>query len=331
LTKKKIILTFDYELYLGKDSGTIEKCMLEPTDKILAIFKKYDAKGLFFVDATFLTVLKKDYFEGYQKVKNQILDILKNGSAVGLHIHPHWIDSYMISENRWSFKSYKNFRIHNLPKEDISTLIKNSFYVLNNICQEFSKEYKIDSFRAGGWCVQPFELLKEDLKNIGIKYDFSVLPDLKKDNLPKHYYDYKKAPHKDFWKFEDDVLKEDKNGCFIEVPMTIVKMNILEVLKLKKQIKGQQTIGDGKGADDSSSSLMGKIKKLKPFMRYTLSSDYMTLDMFQNNIKSSDKSFLVYAAHPKNFSEESFKVLEYVCNNYNTYNYKEIKIDEEVH
>jgi len=324
LTKKKIIFTFDYELYLGKDSGTIEKCMLEPTDNILKIFKKYDAKGLFFVDATFLTVLKKDYFEGYQKVKNQILNILKSGSYIGLHIHPHWIDSYMISENRWSFKSYDNFRIHNLSNEQILKIIRDSFNELDIICKEFDKDYNIDSFRAGGWCVQPFELLKEDLKSIGIKYDFSVLPGMKIDNLPKHYYNYKKAPQKDFWKFEDDVLKEDKNGSFIEVPTTIVKMNILDVFKLKKAIKGLKTIGDGKGADDSSGSFMGKLKKLKPFIKYTLSSDYMTLDMFKKNIESVNQSVLVYVAHPKNFSIESFKILEVITSRCNTINYHKI-------
>ncbi|WP_434260749.1 hypothetical protein [Aliarcobacter cryaerophilus] len=298
--------------------------MIEPTDKILEIFKKYDAKGLFFVDATFLTVLKKDYFEGYVKIKEQILDILKSGSDIGLHIHPHWIDSYMIDKNRWSFKSYENFRIHNLPKEKISTIIKDSFNELDTICKEFDKDYNIDSFRAGGWCIQPFNLIKDDLKSIGIKYDFSVLPGMKKDNLPKHYYDYKQAPQKDFWKFENDVLKEDDKGSFIEVPTTIVKMNIFDLLKLKKSIKGLKTIGDGKGADDSSSSFVGKMKKLTPFIKYTLSSDYMTLDMFKKNIQSVDKSVLVYVAHPKNFSDESFRVLEYVCNKYNTNNYKEI-------
>jgi hypothetical protein len=311
-------------MYLGDDSGTIEKCMLEPTDKILEIFKKYNSKGLFFVDATFLTVLKKDYYEGYLKVKKQIIDILKSGSDIGLHIHPHWIDSYMISENRWSFKSYENFRIHNLPKDEISNIIKKSFNELNIICQEFSKDYKIDSFRAGGWCVQPFEYITNILKNIGIKYDFSVLPGMKKENLPKHYYNYTNTPKKEFWKFEDDVLKEDINGSFVEIPTTVIKMNIFDVLKLKKQIKGQKIIGDGKGADDSSSSLIGKLKKLKPFMRYTFSSDYMTLEMFDKNMKRVNNMFLVYVAHPKNFSNESFRILRKQCKSFLIITHKDI-------
>ena len=327
MIKKKIILTFDYELYLGKDSGTIEKCMIEPTNKILEIFQKYDAKGLFFVDATFLIVLKKDYYDGYVKIKNQILDILKRGSDIGLHIHPHWIDSYMIDVNRWSFKSYENFRIHNLPKEKILSIITSSYEELNLICKEFSGDYKIDSFRAGGWCIQPFKFIKEDLKNIGIKYDFSVLPGMKKDNLPKHYYDYKNvSSKKSHWIFEDNVTQENENGSFVEIPTSIVTMNIFDVFKLKKQINGQKTIGDGKGADDSSGNIIGKLKKLKPFIKYTFSSDYMTLNMFRTNINNLNNDFLVYVAHPKNFSNESFKCLEYLCKTADTYNWRSSKI-----
>ena len=76
MIKKKTILTFDYELSLGNDSGTIEKCMIEPTYKILEILKRNNSKALFFIDSTFLVVLKQDYYEGYLKVKNQILDTL---------------------------------------------------------------------------------------------------------------------------------------------------------------------------------------------------------------------------------------------------------------
>ncbi len=326
MIKKKIILTFDYEMYLGKDSGTIEKCMLEPTNKILEILKKNNFKGLFFVDATFLTILKKDYQEGYIKVKKQILELLKYGNDVGLHIHSHWVDSYMINKNRWSFKSYKNFRIHNLSEDTKSKLIRDSYNELNSICQEFSSDYKIDAFRAGGWCIQPFKYIKNDLEDLGIKCDFSVLPQMKKDNLPKHYYDFTNTfSDKDYWKFDDDVLKESSNGCFIEIPTTVIKMNIFDIIKLKKAIKGYVLSGDGKGADEIKSGFISKLKKLRPFIRYTLSSDYMILDMFKKNINKFDKDFLVYVSHPKNFSDESFKILEFLVNNYSSLNYRELK------
>lgn len=312
-------------MYLGRDSGTIENCIILPTIKILEILKKNKSKALFFIDATFLVVLKRDYHEGYQKVKDQILDILTLGNDVGLHIHPHWIDSYMISNDRWSFKTYDNFRIHNLPKERVSNIIKDSFIELESICKEYSPKYIISSFRAGGWCIQPFSYLKEDLKNIGIKYDFSVLPNMKKENLPKHYYNYEKSPkNKSYWKFDDNILEEIKDGYFVEIPTTVVSMNIFNVLSNKRKIKNNILFGDGIGADDANRSFLSKIKKIQAFIKYSLSSDYMNLETFKYNIKKLNKEFLVFVAHPKNFSSESFIILDFVSKEYEAYNYKKI-------
>jgi hypothetical protein len=312
-------------MYLGNDSGTIERCIIEPTHKILEILKNNNAQGLFFVDATFLVVLKKDFHDGYVKVKEQILAILKNGNDIGLHIHPHLIDSFKIGHNRWGFKSYDNFRIHNLPKEQMNKIFSDSYNELNAICKEYMYSYQIDSFRAGGWCVQPFSYIKDDLKALGIKYDFSVLPDLKKNNLPKHYYDYRGSPKKEFWRFDNDVLCEDKYGNFVEIPMTIVKMNIFNVLKLKSQIKNKDIIGDGEGVYISSSGIINKLKKIRPFVQYPLSSDYMTLRVFKKNVVKLNQDFLVYVAHPKNFSQESFVILDYLCNSNAVIKYNKFK------
>ncbi|AII13936.1 hypothetical protein CIG1485E_0057 [Campylobacter iguaniorum] len=321
--KKKIILTFDYELYLGKDSGTIDKCMLEPTQKILESLKRHNANGIFFIDANFLVILKQQCLSGYQMVKKQILDMLKNGNDIGLHIHPHWIDSYMISKDRWSFRSYENFRIHNLNKEQISSILKDSFKELDLICKEFSQHYKIDSFRAGGWCVQPFSSVKEILKEIGIKYDFSVLPGMKKNSLPRHYYDYSLTPNKPYWKFADDPLKEDSNGDFIEIPVTVTKLNIFSVLYNKRKIRAYSIYGNGKGAY-STSGFFELLKKIRIFIKYAFSSDYMSFDVFVKNMINTNKELIVYVAHPKNFSSESFLILKYCCENYNVIKYKDI-------
>ncbi len=36
-----IFLTFDYELFFGEKTGTVEKCMINPTNELLKISKKY--------------------------------------------------------------------------------------------------------------------------------------------------------------------------------------------------------------------------------------------------------------------------------------------------
>jgi hypothetical protein len=328
LIKKKIILTFDYEMYLGRDSGTIENCIINPTNKIIKILKNNNFHGLFFVDATFLTILKRDYYSGYVKVKRQILEILKSGSDVGLHIHPHWMDSYVKDVGRWSFSSYQKFRIHDVDNESASKLITDSFNILNSLCQGYSKEYKIDAFRAGGWCVQPFEYIKDDLQKIGIKYDFSVLPNQKKYNSNGHKYDYREYPkEKLFWRFDNDVIVENKSGYFIEIPMTMVSINLFDILKLKMAIKKFKVVGDGKGINSDKIDFINRIKKIRPFVARPLSSDFSILSIYKKNIMNipyKDNGFIVYVAHPKNFTEESYKCLSYTCDKYNSYSYREI-------
>jgi hypothetical protein len=53
-----VVITFDYELFLGVDSGTAEKCIFKPVNYILEAFEKYNGKGIFFVDTTYLLTLK---------------------------------------------------------------------------------------------------------------------------------------------------------------------------------------------------------------------------------------------------------------------------------
>ena len=51
--KKNAILTFDYEVFLGQQTGTIEKSVIK-RHKNSRSFATKDAKTIFFVDATWL-------------------------------------------------------------------------------------------------------------------------------------------------------------------------------------------------------------------------------------------------------------------------------------
>ena len=49
-----IYFTFDYELFFGSNSGTIENCIVKPTNELIKIANKYNVKFTFFVDSGFL-------------------------------------------------------------------------------------------------------------------------------------------------------------------------------------------------------------------------------------------------------------------------------------
>ena len=59
MNTKNLLITFDYELFLGRRSGRPLDCILQPTQLLLDKLKLYGAKAVFFVDATYLCRLKE--------------------------------------------------------------------------------------------------------------------------------------------------------------------------------------------------------------------------------------------------------------------------------
>ena len=326
MDKKKILLTYDYELFLGVDSGDIYKTLINPTNKILEMLNKYNSCGLFFIDTSFLIKIKDS--ECFNIVKKQIQDIIQRGNDIGLHIHPHWQDAKLIQKCRWRFDNYERFRLHSYSNNEIEIIVKESYDLLSEIISEVNKTYKIDTFRAGGWSVQPFNKLSKIFKEVGLKYDFSVLPGMSDDDRPRHYYDYINTPKgKYIWRFDNDVLKEDNKGDFIEISNTIFDMNIIDLMKNRKLISSYKIAGDGKGAGKKK-TFFEQLKRVRWSVKQILSSDAIDIDIFKKYINQIDREVLVYVSHPKLFSKNSFEVLEYICQEFSCIGYKEIKIDE---
>ena len=216
-----IFLTFDYELFFGEKTGTVEKCMINPTNELLKISKKYSVPITFFIDVGYLirletesakhSILKSDLV----KVKNQITEMLECGCDVQLHIHPHWERSYFNGEE-WVIEVDGCYKLSDFDDDELFHIV--TFY--KSYLEEISR-MKVHTFRAGGWCIQPFNRLKDVFKEIGIKYDTSVFPGGNFES--KHYsFDFRNAPKKSNYRFEDDVCEEIEGGSFIEYPISSI-------------------------------------------------------------------------------------------------------------
>ena len=110
----KIYITLDYEIYFGENHGTVEKCILSPTEELIRIGERTGGKFVFFVDIGFLVKLdeyRKKFpvlEQDYQAVTGQLKRLSELGHDLQLHIHPHWEDSYFNGE-KWviNVKRYK--------------------------------------------------------------------------------------------------------------------------------------------------------------------------------------------------------------------------------
>jgi len=216
----KIYLTFDYELFFGEHSGTTEKCMLEPTRDLFALAKNKSVFYTFFVDVGYLIQAEK-YGELHQEladVKNQIKEMISLGHAVQLHIHPHW-EKAIWENGKWKMNVNGNYKLSDFSKDERSEIITKYKDYLEMLIGK-----KINTFRAGGWCIQPFSELKSDFERLGILNDSSVIEGgfLKTLNYD---VDFTAAPKKSKYKFSDDVCIEDDKGIFTEYPITSYRYN----------------------------------------------------------------------------------------------------------
>jgi len=316
----RAILTFDYELFLGKRSGTAIKSIIEPTYKIIELLEEYDAKAIFFVDVTYLMTLQKYNHKDLRPIIKQIKKLISIGSTVELHLHPQWLDA-KIKGDEWEFVSFDRYRLHSLQESEIEKLFSDGVKFLENITNT-----KVVAFRAGGWSITPFKVLKNSFLKNGIKLDMSVLEGFYEKSLPMHYYDFLDTPKKEYYRFEDEVTQEDINGHFLEVPVTTYFMNGYDLLIniFFRKINKDNIFGDGRGLE-SANIQQNMIKRVfeKNLRKATIEGQ--SFYFFKKSLKQiENRELLSYVMHPKTLNNTALKNMEYLLQKYKTLNSTDI-------
>ncbi|MDH7461296.1 hypothetical protein QEG73_08395 [Chitinophagaceae bacterium 26-R-25] len=226
-----LLITFDYELFLGTNSGTPQKCMIEPTNAILNVLDTHACKAVFFVDTTYLYQLKKiiekypKALADYNDIVNQLRVLVKKGHYIFPHLHPHWLDAvYNPVNNEWSLNNSRYYCFSSLDVAQQNILFQESMEIIRSITDCVSDEYLIDGYRAGGWSIQPFPLFMQQFLKHGIVHEFSVRKEMymKSD---AQCYDFRNAPDKDIYRFHDNVVKEDVSGGFLQYTISAITLN----------------------------------------------------------------------------------------------------------
>lgn len=241
-----IYITYDYELFFGTPSGSLNKCIIEPTNKLREIAERTGAKFTFFVDVGYLKQLEKfAHFpivkKDFEIVNNQIKTLINEGHDCQLHIHPHWEDSWHDGKE-WVMDT-KRYKLTDFSDQDIERIVLEYQSILMHLTQR-----PVTIFRAGGWCLQPFTRVKKAFEKANLKIDSTVF--LNGENtIEPYYYDFKNCPNKDHWSFSNDLTVEDKNGKFIEYPISSYKYSVIFFWKLfvlgRLFPKKHKPIGDG--------------------------------------------------------------------------------------
>jgi hypothetical protein len=223
---KSILFSFDYELFLGSNSGSVNECLIQPTKKLLKILKAYNVSGIFFVDTIYLLRLKEQSAispiaaKDFNNIVNQLRELKQAGGYLFTHLHPHWIDArYEEATNTWSLTDKSKYRFSVLNESDRQHYFGASIKLLAEILNTEDASM-LNAYRAGGWSITPFSDFKECFLQNKIRYDFTVIPG-KYLVSDAQRFDFRGAPEKIKYSFNDDICKEEPGGRFIQFPVSV--------------------------------------------------------------------------------------------------------------
>lgn len=311
---KTILLTFDYELFMGDMSGTPQKCLIEPTGHILQCLGKYNCKATFFIDALYLWKLNKEGPQAdFQLVSKQIIELISKGHRVELHMHPQWSQA-LYDNGHWKIPAHAPVAYAQMPKDQINMQFKHAMECLPAIAKQAEPSYKPIAYRAGGLFYHNFEKIREQLILHGLSVDSSIAPALY-FNTAGMTYDLRGIRQSGPYYFENDPERKCTHGRFLEVPVTSYQNTFLD--KLQDKLKrgnpySTQMWGDGNAIQyqGKTPTLTSKlIQKLCP-SRYLFSLDTVNLKNISKKIQQSNLKEITFISHPKLMSEQSIAAMD---------------------
>ena len=312
----KVILSFDYELFFGTNSGSPEKCMIEPANALASIAAEYRVPLCFFVDTGYLVAMKRFGVANRVLRKHEAIirhnldDLSSQRHEILLHVHPHWEDTVWTSD-RWHF-DLSRFCLNNFNSAEVMDIVKRNVDEL----RQHTKDGRIHAYRAGGWAVQPFPAIGRALKAAGINIDSTVFPGgINTTGVTN--FDFSVTPNKPYWFFDKDPATEDLLGSFLEVPTSSMSVSpsyywrtALARLTARADMK---SFGDGMVRSVSTrKSGLDKLTKLFSSTLYCVTLDGMKAGLAVSEYRRALKKgseMLVLLSHPKMITPFSLQCL----------------------
>jgi hypothetical protein len=207
------IFTLDYEIY-GDGTGSLRELVYEPTEQLRAIFEKYDARFVNFIEVSeFEQIEAAGTDPAIELVNQQVKEMRRSGYEIALHMHPQWYNA-RFDHGCWHL-DYSEYNLCTLVPPRIAEIVDRAVDYLRYMVGETG--FTPLSFRAGNWLFQPTCGAAKELLRNGIRIDSSVF----KGGLQHtHQLDYRPSLKNGYyWPFSSDVNVADSAGPWLELPI----------------------------------------------------------------------------------------------------------------
>lgn len=286
-----MILSLDYEIF-GNGSGDVRRDIIEPTQRLLELCDKYDAKISIMFEVGEYWAMKKAEQEGLlnldyspsHEIEKQVQSAAKNGHDVQLHLHPWWIGADFV-DGAWKLNPQYR-RITDLPngigtESDIFSVvgaIAQGKKTLENIIKPICPDYECLTYRAGAFWAQPSRDLIAGIKNAGLIADTSVVSGLIEEKPVLTDYRHTKSSIGYWWTDKEDISHSGIAGeNIIEFPvyskirsyLCNFKWTKLSVTLKRRKNEHHDPHGHGmkkaRQSTDSSGTIFKKLFSKQPF------------------------------------------------------------------
>lgn len=318
-----IYITFDYELFLGPKTGSVENCLIRPTERYLELADRLRIRYIFFVDVLYLLKLR-EYManhealeKDYHQIVNQLSEAARKGHDIQLHLHPQWFYS-TYSKNGWK-QDFKHYKLDDCPIEDVAVMIERGCEMISEISSKRPIVY-----RAGGYSFPSNNQIVKLLHNNGITLDSSTVMFSKAHGIFQQY-DYSEIRTFDTYNFnfQNSQPMIGTDYAFTEYPVSCCRvpwlLNTLEKRMKLWRYRGEdkRIYGDGTGVglidgNESGKSTI-KLKRMISMKIIRASIDFTNatnLQLIYRKAKRANSNTMVIIGHPKNTTNVSLVFLE---------------------
>jgi hypothetical protein len=318
---KKLLLTLDYELF-GDGSGDVFKHIIYPTNTLIEVAEQFGAKITVFFEVVEYWRLKQEWENGNhmgynnnpaEAMKVQLIDMIRRGHDVQLHLHPQWVDAKW-EDGRWVV-DIDNWRLSdfNSPSMTLKQLVSSGKQTLEEIIQPYYPSYECYAIRAGGYNAQPSDTIVEVMSECGLKIDSSIVPGaIEQGSLSQ--YDYGNVPSDvGVWYVKDILEKPSDVSSFGVKEFPIVAFPIMRLLKFMSLTRIKSILANRRSAQASFSAKTAKsgedgglMNKLSFFFKkecqtwdYCLFPCWLHRYFLHKISKQKNRDTFVVIGHPK--------------------------------
>ena len=324
-----LYLTLDYELYNGLKSGTVQNCLITPTEELLKVLDKYAVKAVFFVDVCFMLRLREvmrqypELVRDYESIVNQLKKLSDEGHSIQLHVHPNWKRA-SYQDGYWT-SVMEDYKISDLKREEVDRIFHDGIEMLRGITGK-----EVTAFRAGAYCIQTYDGYDKLFARHGIKIDSSVNRNKKAKTEKWEWFDFTQIPEEYSYFFSDNVCIKDENGQFLEYSIPNYRFSKMDVYKRNWALSNEGVAckpwGDGKAS--VGGALYKGLKKYWVKIKNRLTHIYVSASIDGSNTYFLERVFhrekkhggyMMIMGHPKCLSQYSLRELSTFLNNHLTY------------